>query len=219
MPYIARIHTPGLYYHVFARGNNKDTIFFEDADYQRFLNNLEKYREKLRYKLYAYCLLPNHFHLLLQVNTISLSKIMQSIMTAYTMYVNKKYKRVGHIFQGRYQCVIVEKDSYFLHVHRYIHLNPVQSGHASLPENYPRSSYVRYIHKPEEEKKEIPQLEFSGVFDLLSSDKTKQLRLFKEFTSAGLKDAFDPVKESTRGILGTGKFHRRLTKVLRGSRP
>jgi len=215
MPHQPRIHAPDLYYHVYARGNNKEPIFFEDADYHRFLNNLENYREDLHYKLFGYCLLPNHFHLLLQVKLTPLSNIMQILMTAYTMYINKKYQRVGHVFQGRYQSIVIEKETYLLQVHRYIHLNPVKSGLARLPEEYLWSSYSQYF----KETIDKPQIETNEMLELFSNNPDNQKMLFREFTLSGVDNEFDPLKEHVRGILGGPKLVRKLTKMLRGAHP
>ncbi len=215
MPHLPRIHAPGLYYHVYARGNNKEPIFFEVRDYQRFLNNLEKHRVPLGYKIFAYCLLPNHFHLLVQVQSTPLTNIMQILMTAYTMYANKKYERVGHIFQGRYQAIIVDKDTYLLQVYRYIHLNPVKAGIVDDPAGYEWSSFHRYLR----DSAGAPLLSATEILELFSPHSQRQKKLLQEFTMAGVSDEFDPLKDHIRGILGGPKLVQKLTKVLRGSRP
>ncbi len=216
MPRSPRLHAPNLVYHIYARGNNREAIFFEKGNYERFLLNLEKYRIPLQYKIFAYCLLRNHFHLLLQVGNTSISKIMQIVMTAYTMYINKKYEHVGHIFQGRFQSIIVDKNTYFLQVFRYIHLNSVKAGLALNPQDYPWSSYSRYETQRADG---MPFLEIAEVLPLFSQDSKKQRNLLHEFTLGGLQDTFDPFKEQVRGVLGSAKFRQKLTKVFRGVRP
>lgn len=215
MPRSPRLHTPGLFYHVFARGNNREPIFFEEDNYRRFLVNLERFRCPLNYNIYAYCLLPNHFHLLLQIDKINLSKIMQILLTAYTMYINKKYGRVGHIFQGRFQSIIVEKETYLLQVHRYIHLNPLKAGLVADLKMYPWSSYSHYLSQ----ENGIPLIDTSLVLGMFTQNTLKQKQLFQEFTLAGLKEEFDPLKKQVRGVLGSSKFTQKLTKVLKGVRP
>lgn len=215
MPRTTRINASDLIYHIFARGNNRQPIFFETSDNQRFLQNLERYRDELKYTLYGYCLLPNHFHLLLRSGTVPVSKIMQVLMTAYTMYVNKKYDRVGHVFQGRFKSIVVEQESYLLEVLRYIHLNPVKGGLVDSVERYPWSSYLKYLTVGSD----IPVVETSEILTIYSPDSVKQRQLFTEFTTAGLGVDFDPEQQQIRGILGGPKFTQRLTKVLRGVRP
>lgn len=215
MPRSPRIYAPGLIYHLFSRGNNREPVFFETSDYQRFLTNLERFRSPLKYTLYAYSLLPNHFHLLLKVGEVHISKIMQRIMTAYTMYINKKHDRVGHIFQGRFGSIIVEKETYLLAVQRYIHLNPVRAGLAGDPKLYPWSSFKRYFLP----NRELPQINTQEILEMFSQNTSKQLKLFHEFTLEGIKEAFDPLTKQSRGILGGSKFVQNLTRVLKGVRP
>lgn len=215
MARLLRINANTLIYHVFSRGNNRDPVFFKTADYQRFLDNLDRYQEELGYKLYAYCLLPNHFHLLLVPQKKSLSAIMQILITAYTMYVHKKHNRVGHIFQGRFKSIVVEKEAYLLEVSRYIHLNPVRAGLVDAVEEYPWSSYQKYLAAGGDK----PSVSIEEILAIFSSDPVRQKQLFIEFTQAGLGKDFDPEREQTRGVLGSAKFYQRITKVLAGSRP
>ncbi len=129
------------YYHVYNRGGSKQTIFYDDQDYAVFLGLLKRYlseddREKkpnrTAYPLYsdqvellAYCLMPNHFHLLLyQIDNEGMKQLLKSVSVAYVMYFNKKYRRVGALFQQRYRAVRINDDSQLLHASRYIHLNP-----------------------------------------------------------------------------------------------
>lgn len=216
MPRALRLYVPDILYHVFSRGNNRDPIFFEKGNYVRFLQNLERYRQIHRFKLFAYSLLPNHFHLILQAGPVPLSKIMQTMLTAYTMYLNKKYDRVGHVFQGRFQSIIIDKESYFLEVLRYTHLNAVRAGLTDTPDTHLWSSYRRYLYR---DSLSIPKLEIKEVLAYYSEKPAKQIKQFHEFTLDGLKGRFDPFKEQTRGILGSTKFRQKITKVLKGIRP
>lgn len=150
--YIIKQSTENGIYHVYNRGVEKRDIFCDDHDYKYFLYLLKSYltpmkertgldpaqgptlqREKPDYsneiELMAYCLMSNHFHLLLkQMNKDSMSKFMKSVGTNYSMYFNRKYNRVGGLFQGNYKGILVENDDYLLHLSRYIHLNPVAKG-------------------------------------------------------------------------------------------
>jgi REP element-mobilizing transposase RayT len=213
MPRSPRINAKDLIYHVFARGNNRDPIFFDAGDYERFLKNLERYRDKFKFTIYAYCLLPNHFHLLLRPGNVSLSEIMQPLMTAHTMYVNKKYDRVGHVFQGRFKSIVVQKENYLLQVLRYIHLNPVKAGTVEAAEEYPWSSYLKYLTVGGE-----PQIDIGEILAMFSDDRMKQKQLFVEFTTEGLGVDFEPEREQVRGILGKAEFVQILTRRLKGVR-
>lgn len=153
------------YYHVYNRGVEKRRIFEESRDYQRFIDYLKTYLtpvESLRKEnpllrsnlvnanladevsLIAYCLMPNHFHLLLkQKSKDGITKLLRQITTGYSMYFNKKYQRVGPLFAGRFKACLVENDEYLLHLSRYIHQNPNQRG-ISLSD-FPWSSYGAYV--------------------------------------------------------------------------
>lgn len=139
------------YYHIYNRGNNKQTVFHDDQDYKVFLNLLKRHlslkpsydRQGRKYPhlkdsagLLTYCLMPNHFHLLvLNRSTRGIESLMRSVSTSYVGYYNKKYQRIGSLFQGRYKAALITNDAYLQHISRYIHLNP--KGY----QDYPYSSY------------------------------------------------------------------------------
>ena len=127
-----------------ARGNRKENIFLSDNDYQKYISLLAQYKEKYCFKLYAYTLMPNHVHLLIETSETPLSKIMQGVQQSYTQYFNIKYRKVGHLFQGRYKALLCQKDIYLLVLVRYIHLNPVRLGISELVE-YPWTSLTFYL--------------------------------------------------------------------------
>ncbi len=143
MPRTARIAFDQGFYHVYNRGVNKAPIFSEPGDYHLFLSRLEALTLKLGYdhSVYAYILMPNHFHLLLQTRITPLAKIMTSLLTSYSMRYNKQYDRVGTLFQNRYKSKLCDTDSYFLGGSRYILLNAIHAGLASSLSAYPYSSY------------------------------------------------------------------------------
>ena len=145
MPRYARLAYPNLFYHIINRGFERRHIFKENKDYIKFLENLLKYKKKFDWIIYCYCLLPNHYHLLIQTKKHPLARILNSLQTAYGVYFNRKYKRIGPIFAGRYKSIIVQKDEYFMQVSKYIHLNPVKAGLVNNPLIYPYSSYQEYI--------------------------------------------------------------------------
>jgi putative transposase len=140
-----RLFAPGLLYHVITRGNQRQPIFLTLADYAAYLERLAKYRERNAVQLYAYCLMPNHVHLLLQTGEIPLAKFMQGVQQSYTQYFNRTYRKVGHLFQGRYKAIVCEKERYLLALIRYIHLNPVRAHLVSQPEDYPYSGHQVYL--------------------------------------------------------------------------
>ena len=140
-----RIEYPGAYYHVTSRGNEKKDVFRSQKDREKFLSYLESATERYGAVVHAYCLMSNHYHLLLETPAGNLSQIMRHINGAYTNYFNTKRQRAGHLFQGRYKAILVEKDAYSLELSRYIHLNPVRAGMVQRPEEHRWSSYRSYI--------------------------------------------------------------------------
>lgn len=140
-----RIQYPGAFYHVTARGNEQKDVFKSGKDREQFLSYLESATERYGAVVHAYCLMGNHYHLLLETPVGNLAQIMRHIGGAYTTYFNVKRKRAGHLFQGRYKAILVDKDAYALELSRYIHLNPVRAGIVARPEEYGWSSYRPYI--------------------------------------------------------------------------
>jgi len=141
----ARIEFPGAFYHVTSRGNDKKNIFSSNLDRARFLDFLQIGHDRYGAIIHVYCLMGNHFHLLLETPQGNLSKIMHFINCSYSMYFNATHERYGHFLQGRYKAILIEAESYIQSLSRYVHLNPVRAGLVSLPESYPWSSYREYL--------------------------------------------------------------------------
>src|SRR5215510_11022713 len=127
MPRKPRIEIAGGLYPVISRGNNRRKIFRSDSDYLRFTDILALQKSKLPFYLYAYCLMPNHVHLLIEMQDNPLSRITQRVLTTYSQYHNRKYKKVGHLFEGRCKAILCQTDRYLGELVRYIHLNPVRA--------------------------------------------------------------------------------------------
>jgi REP element-mobilizing transposase RayT len=140
-----RIEYEGAIYHVTARGNERGKIFFSKTDYERFKEYIAAAKLKFSLILHAYVLMANHYHLIIETPEKNLSKIMHYLNSSYTTYVNVKRKRSGHLFQGRYKAILVDKDNYLLELSRYLHLNPVRANMAQKPEEYFYSSYRSYV--------------------------------------------------------------------------
>jgi len=146
-----RVFAPGLLYHVIVRGNQRRKTFVDDRDYRAYLERLARYRRKYDITRYAYCLMPNHAHLLIESSDQPLAKFMQGVQQSYSQYFNLRHRKVGHVFQGRYKAIICEKDEYLLELLRYIHLNPVRAKMVSGPERYRYSGHGVYLEgKPSE---------------------------------------------------------------------
>lgn len=148
---MARKPTPyvrGGVYHIYSRGNNKQRIFLDDRDYLRFLAELDCQRFLTPFVLYAYCLMPNHFHLVLRVLEVSLDRFLQPMLTRYAKAFNRRWDRVGHVFQDRFGRKPVTTDAYFRQAIAYVHFNPVKDGFASEPGAWPWSSHSEYLSTP-----------------------------------------------------------------------
>ena len=142
-----RIEFEGALYHVITRGNQRQQIFRSTEDYDRYLRILGDYKTRYDFVLYAYVLMGNHVHLLMEAKQVPLSRILQGINQSYTMYFNRRYATVGHLFQGRYKAILCDRDSYLLSLVKYIHLNPIRAGIGKTLEAYPWSSHGSYIRK------------------------------------------------------------------------
>ncbi len=147
MPRQPRIWFPGAIYHIMSRGNHQQDIFKDDIDRRVYLSFLKECKVKYPFHLYAYCLMTNHLHLQLETIDIEISKIMQLINMQYTMYFNKKYNIVGHLFQGRYHSELIDTDGHNLVTNKYIHLNPVRANIVNHPIDYRWSSYPIFAGK------------------------------------------------------------------------
>lgn len=140
-----RITVPNLPFHILDRGNNRQVVFRGEQDFVYFLKLLKKYKKKLKFKLYHFCLMPNHIHLMIEPTVEgSLPKIMMRLTLAYSSFFNKKYRGVGHVWQGRYKSSLIDKEDYFIQCGVYIELNPVRAGLVARPEDWRWSSYRFY---------------------------------------------------------------------------
>lgn len=174
-----RIEYPGAFYHVTSRGNEQKDVFKSQKDREKFLSYLESATERYSAVVHVYCLMSNHYHLLLETPAGNLSQIMRHINGAYTNYFNTKRKRAGHLFQGRYKAILVEKDTYALELSRYIHRNPVGAGMVKQPEEYRWSSYRCYIGQTGQPDW-LRTAEQLGRFDGGEREKRERYKMFVE---------------------------------------
>lgn len=140
-----RITYPGASYHVTARGNERKPIFWDDRDRAHFLDRLAAVAARSRLMVHAYVLMRNHYHLLVETPEGNLSEALRQLNAVYTQDFNRRHGRVGHLFQGRYKAVLVDKDSYLVELSRYIHLNPVRVGEVTDPTLFQWSSAANYV--------------------------------------------------------------------------
>jgi len=140
-----RIQYPGACYHVMNRGLNRARIFLEDAHYQKFLSLLNDINLRYKVEIHAYCLMDNHYHLIIHTPEGNLSRAMRHLDGVYTQYFNRHMRRDGPLFRGRYKSILIEAEIYLLSLSRYIHLNPTEAKLCVKPEEYKWSSYAAYL--------------------------------------------------------------------------
>ena len=193
---VLKIDVAEQYYHVYARGASRQNIFLEPVDYEAYLKLFRRYlsSEEIRdsagisytklhesIELLCYCLMPNHFHLLVyQIDEGAMQRLMRGVMTVYSRYFNKKYQRSGSLFESRYKASLITSDTYLFHVSRYIHLNP------KAWRNYPYSSLRYYAHPHSED-----WLHEERIIDLFKN-RTKYMEFVADYEAA--KAVLDTIK-------------------------
>lgn len=210
-----RYHVPGSFYHVMLRGNDGQDIFFSDSDRCVMCLLLQEGVERYGHRIHAFCFMGNHVHLLLQVGEISLSKIMQNIAFRHTQRMNRKFKKIGHLFQGRFKAILIEESQYFNRLLRYIHLNPVRAKIVSAPEKYRWSSHGAYLGDQEftwlttdyglskfgKLKEEARRSYKAYVLKIESSEELNELRhQFKDGQVLGNDEFLTEIRERTSGL-------------------
>jgi REP element-mobilizing transposase RayT len=174
----ARERCESCVYHIVLRGINRQDIFFDDDDYQQFLDTLEKKKSKKQFEVYGYCLMSNHIHLLVREKNDGISRIMSRVGTSYAWWYNRKYDRSGHVFQGRFGSECVRNDTHLLTVVRYIHNNPVKAKMVNVPEEYRWSSISAY-YGGEEHPAGLTEIEF--ILAVISKNRTEAIKEFRAF--------------------------------------
>jgi len=143
-----RIEYPGAFYHVLNRGQRQDVIVEDDRDRERFLLCLQRLVEQYGVRIHAYCLMTNHYHLILETPEANLSRALQWLNVSYASYFNRRHHYAGHLFQGRFKAILIEADEYLEPLSRYIHLNPVRAKMAIHAWEYAWSSCQFYAKVP-----------------------------------------------------------------------
>ena len=207
-----RIEYPGALYHITSRANEKRDIFLDNHDRQHFLNILKDYNDRYGILIHCYVLMDNHYHLVLETPLGNLSKVMHGINSAYTGYFNRKHDRSGHLFQGRYGGILVEKDNYLVELSRYVHLNPVKAGKINQPEKYKWSSYPGYIWK----RQEFSWVEYAWVLSQFGLENVSSRQKYRDFVAKGMlqpkKNPFTDLYGQI--ILGSKEFIEKIKKSV-----
>ena len=212
-----RVHFPGALYHVIARGNRHQPIFLDEIDCKRYLYFLRAYKKRFGFLLYAYVLMKNHLHLLIEVDEVPLSSIMHNLQFRYTRKFNFRHKKDGHVFQGRYKAILCDRDTYLVELSAYIHLNPVRAGIVEYPREYRWSSYGTYITEGAESL-----VDEHFLLSLFAKEKFHARRAYGQFVESrireGHKEEFYRVEDQRflgdeQFVEGVAKFvNERITK-------
>ncbi len=204
-----RLHIPGGLYHVTLKGNGGDDIFFDKEDRYHFYLLLQEGVARFGHRIHGFCLMNNHIHLAIQVADEPLSKIMQNISFRYTRWINKKQQRIGHLFQGRYNAIIVESESYLLELVRYIHLNPVRAKLVRKPARYQWSSHNAYLGN-----EVLPWLTVDWLLSQLAKREKTARKRYEQFVNDGINEGYrEEFHKGSRDnrVLGDDSFIERVT--------
>jgi len=202
-----RIEYEGAFYDIVARGNEGKKVFLSKSDYEKFLANLQMSAVRFSVLVHCYALMGNHYHLIVETPKANVSSFMHAIQSGYTTYFNKKRGRSGHLFQGRYKSILVDKDAYLLELSRYVHLNPVRAHMADTPEAYPFSSYRDFIDPRHE----------TFVFRDLILSMSHGPDDYRRFVESALAEELKNPSEDTYGgmILGRKTFIKEVLQRLK----
>lgn len=213
-----RIEYFGAFYHITSRGNERKAVYKSQRDREKFLSYLESATERYGAVIHVYCLMDNHYHLLLETPSGNLSQIMHHINGAYTTYFNTKRERAGHLFQGRYKAILIDVDEYAKELSRYIHLNPVRAGIAENPEEYEWSSCQYYTVK----RKAPEWLERDLILSYFGKKPITARKRYRGFVRSVMDREYEnPLAELSHSvILGSGEFVAEIKdRFLRNKQP
>ena len=209
-----RIEYPGALYHVTARGNAKQDIFLDHEDRHRFLTVLGLVVTRFHLRLHAYCLMNNHFHLVVDTPEANMSKAMRHLNGVYTQGFNRRHGRVGHVLQGRFKAIIVDRDSYLLELCRYVVLNPVRAKMTRKADTYQWSSYQATVGLA----KTPPFLTVDWLLSQFGKQRTATQRKYRAFVIDGIGQRSPWEQLQGQVLLGSDRFVAHMRPMLRGKR-
>ncbi len=195
------------------RGNDGQPIFFSNEDRSRMCLLMQEGIERFGHSIHAFCFMTNHIHFAIQVGDVSISRIMQNLAFRYTRYINKKHKRIGHLFQGRFKSIVVDGKRYLKELVRYIHLNPVRANLVNQPEKYLWSSHRAYL-----ELDEYTWLTRDHVLKNFGNSLNEAINNFNRFTlnGIGIEMEMDFKSGDSDGILGDEEFVDEFLETVEG---
>lgn len=194
-----RIEFPGGLYHVTSRGDRREEIYLDDADRMNWLTLFGHVCKRFNWVCHAYCLMDNHYHIVVETAEGNLSKGMRQLNGVYTQTFNRAHNRVGHVYQGRYKAILVEKESYLLELSRYVVLNPVRSDRVKDVEQWPWSSYSAMIGKSSRPE----WLQTDWILGQFGKQRKRAVAAYRDFVRAGM--GLPSVWNDLRGQIYLGK--------------
>jgi len=203
-----RIQYPGAWYHVMNRGRRGEAVFSEARDYTAFIELIKEAVEMWKVRVAAYCLLSNHYHLLIQTPEGNLSRCMRHLNGVYTQSFNRSYHCDGPLFRGRYKSILVDADSYLLELVRYIHRNPVEAGMVDELYKYPWSSHKGYLSA----SGKLNWLDKGFVLSLFAKERKESIKRYKKFVSVGTPEQISAILAGDKwpSMLGSETFVSRM---------
>lgn len=224
MPRLPRVYIEGALYYITSEGNQNRNLFNDKVDYDNYLELLAKYKKEKGFKLFAFVLLPKHLHLLVELKgKVTISSIMHDLNSLYTKVYNSRYQRKGHLFQGRFKSIIIEKGPYLTQLIRYVHLNPKRAGLVSLPQDYPYSSHKLYM-QDEATKDAAKNLKFPDIQNEIEEffsffEEADKQKAYEEYVSSVTeKESFETGRFIHRkAFVGSSEFVEGVKKKMEDS--
>ncbi len=197
-----------------SRGNERGKIFYDTADRLKFLSLLKDYHERYGILIHSFVLMNNHYHLIIETPKANLLKVMHGINGVYTVYYNRRHARIGHLFQGRYKAIVVDKDAYLMELSRYVHLNPVRAGITEKPEKYTWSSYPTYIG----EKTGYEWIECAWILKQFGNNTTAARKKYRRYVEEAIVRGVENPMKAIFGqiVLGGEQFIEQIKNMVKG---
>jgi len=206
-----RLSFENAFYHITARGNRREKIFYSNRDKEVFLKKLKEMLIKYSMICQTYCLMDNHYHLFIKTTQPNLSQGIHYLNSSYTNWFRNKHQIIGPIFQGRFKSILVDADNYALVLSAYIHLNPLRAGIVRQLEDYPWSSYLDYLNL---RKSSISNIDPSFVLNLIDNNTFKSIKKYQEYVIK-YQDMKDPLRESYHNIaFGSETFIEKIKEKI-----
>ncbi len=209
-----RLEFAGALYHVTSRGDRQEDIYDDDDDRQLFLSVMASVCESCNWICHAYCLMSNHYHLLVETPDANLSRGMRQLNGVYTQTFNRRHGRVGHVFQGRYKAILVDRENYLLELSRYIALNPVRAGMVASAKDWPWSSYRATIGQT----KKPDYLNTEWLLAAFAKRKSVAIERYKEFVAAGKSQPSPWALLRNQIYLGSEPFVEKMKSLVDGEK-